>query len=191
MSAHQPADVDELVGDHTEPDPSPHSVVAFVSAAIEAVSRLTTRPSLPVRHFWPLRNQHFLLLAFAFEALGRTIGNAHAFDAQRLRRCLVRARIECGVGRHRRRSRASLCSVGGDGRDQQVQIIGSLSIDLTVDNDLILCLLQLRDLAEPVGRQGIPKRQRRAAMKDEVVAELDLREEQPMLAARCMRFASK
>ena len=47
------------------------------------------------RPFLAVAEPALLLLAFAFEALGRTIGKAHAFDAQRLRRCLVPARIEC------------------------------------------------------------------------------------------------
>jgi hypothetical protein len=31
-------DVDEIVGDDAEPDPAPHSGVALVAAAVEAVS---------------------------------------------------------------------------------------------------------------------------------------------------------
>ena len=56
------ADVDDIVGDDAEPDPAVHSDITFVAASIETCRRLTTlmRPSLPVRHFWPLRNQRFL-----------------------------------------------------------------------------------------------------------------------------------
>ena len=55
------SDVEEIVGDDTEPDPALHPVVAPVSTAGEAVSAFMTlmRPSHPVRHFWPLRNQRF------------------------------------------------------------------------------------------------------------------------------------
>jgi hypothetical protein len=37
---HCAANVDEIVGDHTEPDPTLHSSVAFVAAAVEPVSPL-------------------------------------------------------------------------------------------------------------------------------------------------------
>lgn len=58
---HCPADVEEIVGDHTEVDPTLHSGIAFVLAAVEPVPPLghADGPSHPVRHFWPLRNQRF------------------------------------------------------------------------------------------------------------------------------------
>jgi hypothetical protein len=40
--------------------------------------------------------------------------------------------------------------------DQQVRIVGSPSIDLIVDDDLVLGFLQLRDFAELVGLAGKP-----------------------------------
>ena len=45
-----------------EADPAVHSEVAFVAAAVEAMSPFDDlmRPSLPVRHLRPLRNQRFL-----------------------------------------------------------------------------------------------------------------------------------
>jgi hypothetical protein len=45
--------------------------------------RLTTlmRPSQPVRHFWPLRNQRFFCSRFALGALGGAVGDADALDA--------------------------------------------------------------------------------------------------------------
>jgi hypothetical protein len=71
------------------------------------VDETLMRPSLPVRHFWPLRNQRFFCSRFRSRLLVETIGNAHAFDAQRLRRSLVPARIECekpcALSTHRRR----------------------------------------------------------------------------------------
>jgi hypothetical protein len=55
-------DVDNVVGDDTEPHPPVHSDEALVAAAPEAVAPLTMLmcPSDPVRHFWPSRNQRFL-----------------------------------------------------------------------------------------------------------------------------------
>ena len=53
----------EVVGNHTEPDLdlTLHPGIAFVSAAVEPVPPLDPlmRPSHPVRHFCPLRNQRF------------------------------------------------------------------------------------------------------------------------------------
>jgi IS5 family transposase len=55
------------------------------------------RPSHPVRHFWPLRNQRF----FCKRLRSRTaIGNAQAFDVRRLRCRLVFGGVEAGVRRH-------------------------------------------------------------------------------------------
>src|SRR5437868_6980018 len=57
---HRAADVEEIVGDHAEPDPALHSGFSLVAAAVEPVPPSTLmRPSHPVRHFWPLRNQRF------------------------------------------------------------------------------------------------------------------------------------
>jgi hypothetical protein len=58
---HCPADVDDVISDHAEGDPALHPDEALVAAAAEAMSALTTlmRPSQPVLHFWPLRNQRF------------------------------------------------------------------------------------------------------------------------------------
>ena len=61
LLGHDAADVDEIISDDAEADPALHSGIAPVAAAIETVSPLDTlmRPSHPVRHFWPLRNQRF------------------------------------------------------------------------------------------------------------------------------------
>ena len=40
MLFHYVADVDEVVGDHTEPDPTLHSGIAFVPATVEPVPPL-------------------------------------------------------------------------------------------------------------------------------------------------------
>src|SRR5215510_2385322 len=64
--------------------------------------RLTTlmRPSEPVRHFCPLRNQLLLLLAFSLRALGGAIGDAHALDALGLRGGFVFGGVETGISGH-------------------------------------------------------------------------------------------
>src|SRR5882724_8597085 len=85
------ADVDNVVGDHAEPDPTLHSGIAFVAAAIEPVSPLgdadaslaSRSPSLAIAE------PALPLLSFSFGTLGRAIGNADALDALGLRRCLV------------------------------------------------------------------------------------------------------
>ena len=55
------SNVDEIVGDHAEPDPTLHSVITFVSAATETVSLLGhADPSLASGSpFLALRNQRF------------------------------------------------------------------------------------------------------------------------------------
>jgi hypothetical protein len=59
---HDATDVDDVFGDDAETHPAVHSDGALVSAAVEAVSPFDDlmRPSHPVRHFWPSRNQRFL-----------------------------------------------------------------------------------------------------------------------------------
>jgi hypothetical protein len=46
--------------------------------------------------------------------------------------------------------------VGLDGRDQELDVVGPASVDLVVDDDLILGLLQLDELAELGGLAGLP-----------------------------------
>ena len=71
---HGVPDVDEVVGDHAEPDPAPHSGVAFVAAAVEAVpaldhadAALAAGPPLLA-----VAEPALLLLALALGALGGT-----------------------------------------------------------------------------------------------------------------------
>jgi hypothetical protein len=58
------AEINEIVGDDPEPHPALHSIVARISAPVEAMSTLAHAdgPSHPVRHRWPLRNQRFFCL---------------------------------------------------------------------------------------------------------------------------------
>jgi hypothetical protein len=69
---HCPADVDEIVADHAEPDPTLHAIFALVSAAIETVpalghadAALTTGPP-----FLAVAEPTLLLLAFALRTRG-------------------------------------------------------------------------------------------------------------------------
>src|SRR6516162_1918869 len=77
------SDINEIIRDHTEPDPAFHSIITFVPAAIETVAPLgdadASLGSGPP--FLTLAEPAFLLLAFAFCAFGGAIGNANAFDA--------------------------------------------------------------------------------------------------------------
>jgi hypothetical protein len=68
---HGATDVDNIVGDDTEPDPAAHTDVALVSAAVEAVPPLDdANASLgPGAPLLTVAEPAFPLLAFAFEAL--------------------------------------------------------------------------------------------------------------------------
>ena len=69
LLGHDAADVEEVVGDHPEADPALHSGIPpglrrgrlLSRLRLSPCRRLTTlmRPSQPVGHFWPLRNQRF------------------------------------------------------------------------------------------------------------------------------------
>ena len=77
------ADVDEVVGDHAEPDPALHAGIAFVAAAVEPVSPFdhADAPLASGPPFLAVAEPALLLLALALGALGGAIGNADAFDA--------------------------------------------------------------------------------------------------------------
>ena len=83
MLFHCVANVDEVVGNHTEPDPTLHPGIAFVSAAVEPMPTLDHADAAlaPRPPFLPIAEPTLLLLAFALGALGRAIGNADALDA--------------------------------------------------------------------------------------------------------------
>ena len=93
---HRMADVDDVVGDHAEPDPTVHSGVTLVSASVETVPPLgdadaslaagppllaVAEPALP-------------LLTLALGTLGRAVGNADPFYALGFRCCLVLGRVD-------------------------------------------------------------------------------------------------
>ena len=76
------AEIDKVVSDDPKSDPALHSIVARISAPVEAMSSLAHTdaalaagtPSLPAA-------QPALLLAPAVGAFGGAIGNADTFDA--------------------------------------------------------------------------------------------------------------
>src|SRR6516165_11801001 len=100
------------------------------------------------------------LLALAFGALGRAVGNADAFDPLRLRSGLVLGREECGVRCHQMWRASQQCLMCLDGGDQQVRIIWPPRVDLVIGDDLVLRLLQFHHLAELVGLAGLAPRLR-------------------------------
>ena len=55
------ADVEEVVGDHTEPDPALHAGLSFIAGAIQAMPAFehTDAAFHPVRHFWAFLNRRF------------------------------------------------------------------------------------------------------------------------------------
>src|ERR1700676_2222245 len=137
------ADVDDVFGGHAEPDPALHSGITLVMAPIKTVPPLAyadaslasgtpplavTEPALP-------------LLTFAVGALGRTVGNADAFDALRFCCGLVFGGVECCVRCHQVRWASQNCSMHLDGGNQQVRIARTPIIDLVIDHDLVLGLL--------------------------------------------------
>ena len=155
-----PAEINEIVGDDPEPHPALHSIVAGISAPVEAMSTLahadaTFAPSAPSL---AAAEPALLLFAPAVGAFGGAIGDANSFDASGLCRDLVLGRVEAGISGEQVWYASQHCRVHLDRRDQQIRIIGSLSIHFIVDDDLVLRLLQLRlcssRVAERAVRQG-------------------------------------
>src|SRR2546425_11410601 len=53
-----PADLDQVIGDHAESDPAFQAVESSLAATTQSMAALELmRPSLPVLHLWPARNQ--------------------------------------------------------------------------------------------------------------------------------------
>jgi hypothetical protein len=119
---HNIADVDEVVGDDTETNPAIHSGSSPVAATVEAVSPFDDADA-PLASGAPLlavTEPALFLLAFAFNALGRSIGNADALDALCLRSSLVAGGIECSVRRDQARHLSQQGLMRVDGWDQQI-----------------------------------------------------------------------
>ena len=77
LFGHCRADVDEIVGDHTEPDPTLHSTFALVPATTEPMSPLghTDATLTSGAPFLAVAEPALLLLASAFGTLGGTVGD--------------------------------------------------------------------------------------------------------------------
>src|SRR5256885_1151360 len=143
LTFHCAADIDEVIPDHTEPDPALHSSISSVPAPVEPVPPLDhANTSLaPGPPLLAVAEPAFLLLAFAFRTLRVAIWNADAFDALLFRCGFVLDGIECGVCRHQARCAPKPCLVRFDGRDQQIRIIGSPIVDFVVDHNMVFGFL--------------------------------------------------
>ena len=99
MGSDRAADIDEIIGDDAEADPAPHSIVAAISAALEAVPALahTDAPLAPGAPSLPVTKPSLLVLPLARGALAAAIGDADPFDAFGFRRRLVLGGIEPGI----------------------------------------------------------------------------------------------
>jgi hypothetical protein len=151
---HCATDVDEVISDHPKPDPALYSSVALVAAAIQPVSSLdhadaalTTRSAISGR----CGTNALLLLALTFRALGRAIGNADAFDTLRFRCCLVFGGVERGIRSHHAWRAPQFSLMRFNSGNQQIRIVGSPSVDLIIDHNLVFGFLQFDHLAELVG----------------------------------------
>ena len=124
------ADVDEIIGDHAEPDPAPHSILAFVATTVEAVSPLGHADAALASGtpFLTVAEPALLLFAPTLNALGGAVGDADALDALGFGSGLVLAGIEGRVGSDevRRASKRRLMDV--DRRNKQIGIVGPLVI---------------------------------------------------------------
>src|ERR1700757_3303049 len=116
------ADVDEIIGDHAEPDPTLHSIFAFVATAVEAVSPLAHADAALAAGppFLAVPEPALPLLAPALSALGGTVGHADALDALGFGRGLVLAGIEGRVGSNQVRHASNRPLVEFDRRNEQV-----------------------------------------------------------------------
>src|ERR1700691_5600184 len=140
---HRATDVDDIVGDDAEPDPTVHSDESLVAATDEAVASLdhadasltSGAPLLTVAE------PALSLLALALRAFGRAIGNADAFDALCLRSSLVLSGVECCVRRHQARRACQQRLVRLDSGNQQVRIIRAPIVNFVIGDDPVLCLL--------------------------------------------------
>src|SRR6202158_306892 len=154
---HDASDVDDIICDDAEADPTFHSDVTFVSAAIEPMAPLDHADSSLTSDapLLAVAEPALPLLAFALGAFGRSIRDANTLDAPGLRGRLVPERVECGVRRHQVRDAAEQCLMCLDRGDQQVRIVRPLRIDLVIGNDLVLGLLELHHFAELVRLAGL------------------------------------
>src|SRR5258708_29808080 len=105
--------------------------------------------------FLAIAEPSLLLLAFALGTVARGNRNGDAQESHCFRRRPVPGGIEPGIRRYQSRHAPQLRLMGCDGRDQEIAIVWSLSIDVIVDDDLVFGFLQLDHLAELVGLAGL------------------------------------
>ena len=155
---HGPADVDAIIRDHPEPDPTLHAGIAFVAAARESMSPLDHADAALASGapFLAVAEPALLLQALALGTLARAIGNAHALDALRLRRRLVFSGVEAGVRRHQPRRAAEHRLMAFNRRKQQILVARPLLVDLVIGDNLVFRFLQFHHLAEFVGLPPCP-----------------------------------
>ena len=146
-----------LCGDHPETDPAPHSVIAAVSAPIEAVTTFADTDATFASRTPTLAGAKpsLLLLAPAVSAFGGTIGYAHPLHAFGFRRGLVLAGIEPGIGGQQARHTSQLGLMRLESWNQQLRVTRPLGVDFVVHDNLILGFLQLDQLAELGGLTGL------------------------------------
>ena len=153
-----PTDVDEIVCDDAEPDPPVHASVAFIAVPRQSVSTLhhTDAAFTPRPPALPVLEPALLLFSLALGALGGSIGNTDSFDALRVRRVFIGARVERGVRGHEPRRLSKDLRVRLDARQEQIGIAGPVVVDFVVRDDLLLRLLELHQLAELIGFARLP-----------------------------------
>src|SRR5437867_2513385 len=118
------AEIDDVVGDHAEADPALHSDKALVTAAVEPVAALDhADASLAAgAPLLTIAEPALLLLALAFGAFGRAIGNADPLDSFRFRCRLVLIGIERRIGRDQSRRASQQGSMRVNSCDEDVRV---------------------------------------------------------------------
>src|SRR5712671_8157292 len=85
------ANIDDVVGNNAEPDPTLHAILTFVPAAVETVSPLgrADAPFASGTPFLAVAEPALLLLTFALGTFGGTIRNADTLDALCFGSCFI------------------------------------------------------------------------------------------------------
>src|SRR5215831_2886557 len=114
--------IDEIIGDHAEPDPALHSVLAFIPTTVEPVSPLGHADAAFAAGppFLAVTEPALLLLAPALSALGGAVGDADALDALGFGSVFVLAGIEGRIGSHQVRHASGRRLVEFDRGNEQV-----------------------------------------------------------------------
>ena len=144
------ADVNKIIGNDPKPDPAFHAIVTTIAATLQAMSTLADTdaslasgaPSLPVAQ------PSLLLLTLAARTLAAVVGDADALDTSGSCRGLVLVRVEAGVSCDQAGDASQLCRMYLDRWDQQIRVRRASCIHFVVNDDLVLCLLQLYQLAK-------------------------------------------